>query len=59
MDVTYCSVLGFRDEEEYDNRLDCAPDGEDDICSPADLLHCYWPSELVEHTSCGQALVTS
>jgi len=45
------AVLGLWDPEVDDGRLDAAPDGEDDICVPPDLLHGHWPSELVEEIS--------
>jgi hypothetical protein len=45
--VTYSSVLRLWNPEENDDGLDAAPYGEDNVCSPADLVHCYRPSELV------------
>ena len=35
----YSSVLGLGNPEVDDEGLDAAPDGEDDVCSPADLVH--------------------
>jgi hypothetical protein len=49
--ATYSSVLRLRDEEVDDRGLYSAPDGEDNICAPSDLVHGNWPSELVQHTS--------
>jgi hypothetical protein len=46
--LTYSAVARLWNVEVDDNRLDCAPDDEDDICLPSDLLHGDGPSKLVD-----------
>lgn len=42
------AVFCLWDEEVDGCRLDAAPDCEDDVRVPADLVHCDGPGELVE-----------
>jgi hypothetical protein len=49
--VTYSAVSGFGDKEVDNGGLNGAPDAEDDISAPGDLLHGHGPGELVEKHS--------
>ena len=46
-----CTVLGLGNQEVDDHGLDGAPDAEDDVCLPRDILKSNGESKLVDEST--------